>query len=277
MQVGIRVIAAVGAFALQASAAASDLSGFLETARGADIVILGEIHDNSEHHRNQAAIVAALQPAALVFEMFPQADEDMINALRDEGADRAALAGALDWSESGWGDFDFYAEILEAAPEARVFGAGQPVAEVRRATVEGAAGVFGPDAAAYGLDVPLAPEDQADREARMAAAHCDALPPERLPGLVEAQRFRDAGIADAALWARTMTGEGQVVVIAGSGHADRRRGVPAALAIADPEVSVVSLGQFEAESGAPGDFDDVILAEAPERADPCAGLDPTAE
>ena len=196
-------------------------------------MVLGEIHDNPEHHRNQAEIVAALQPAALVFEMIPQADEDAVNALRAEGAGRGRRSPRRSTGPtSGWPDFAIYAAILEAAPAARVFGAGQPAADVRRAAVEGAAGVFGPDAAAYGLDLPLDPAEQARREAEQAAAHCDALPAELLPGMVEAQRFRDAGLADAALWARTMTGDGQVVVIAGSGHADKARGVPAALAVA---------------------------------------------
>ena len=95
--------------------------------------------------------------------------------------------------------------------------------------------------------------------------------------MVEAQRFRDAGLADAALWARTMTGDGQVVVITGSGHADRRHGMPAAVAVADPEVSVVSLGQFESEPADADAFDDVLLAPAPHRDDPCVRLTPPAE
>jgi uncharacterized iron-regulated protein len=277
MQVGPG-LAALFALALPVTAQQSTaIADFVESARDAGIVVLGEIHDNPEHHRNQAAIVAALQPAALVFEMIPQADEDEVNQLRGEGAGRAAIAEALDWAASGWPDFGYYAEILEAAPEARVFGAGQPTAEVKRAMVEGAAGVFGPDAATFGLDHPLDPAEQAAREAAQAAAHCDMLPSEMLPGMVEAQRFRDAGLADAALWARTMTGDGQVVVITGSGHADRRRGMPAAVAVADPEVSLVSLGQLESAPAEPDAFDHVLLAPPPPRDDPCARLAPPAE
>ncbi len=104
----------------------------------------------------------------------------------------------------------------------------------------------------------------------MAAAHCDELPSEVLPGMVEAQRFRDAGIADATLWARIMTGGGQVVVITGSGHADKVRGVPAMIALAEPDAAVVALGQFEDGAAPPEDFDAVLLAPAPARGDPCA-------
>lgn len=272
MQLEFRIFVILCTFGLQAAAEQTSVARFVTSARHADIVVLGEIHDNPEHHSNQAAIVAALQPAALVFEMIPQASEDEVNTLRAQGATADDIARALDWPATGWPDFSFYAQILEAAPKARVFGAGQPIADVRRATVEGAAGVFGPDAATYGLDVPLPPDEQAGREAMQLQAHCGEMAKELLPGMVEAQRFRDAGLADAALWARTMTGDGQVVVIAGSGHADKRRGVPAALAIADPAITVLSLGQFEGPPDDPKDYDAYMLAPAPNREDPCAQM-----
>lgn len=256
---------------------AAALAAFIETARDADVVLLGEIHGNPAHHRAQAAVVEALQPAAIVFEMIPQEHEAALNALREEGADRAALAEALDWDASGWPDFAFYAAIMDAAPRARVFGAGQPRADIERAMLEGAAGAFGPDASIYGLDAALEPEEQARREAEMAAAHCDALAAETLPGMVEAQRFREAGLADAALWARIITGEGQVAVIAGSGHLDRDRGVPAMIAVAAPETTVATLGQFEHPPGEDARFDAVVLAPPADRGDPCAGLDPPAD
>lgn len=250
----------------------TSLRGFIDLARGADVVVLGEIHDNPVHHANQAKIVAALEPAALVFEMIPQADEASVNELRANGAPSSEIAKVLSWDNSGWPDFSYYAAILAAAPHAQVFGAGQPSADVRRAMVEGAAGPFGPDAASYGLDLPLDPAEQRRREADQAAAHCDKLPVEMLPGMVEAQRFRDAGLADATLWARTMTGGGQVVVITGSGHADKRRGMPEMIAQVDPSARVVSLGQFEDKADAEAVFDAVLLAPAPEREDPCARI-----
>ncbi|CAN5739814.1 ChaN family lipoprotein [soil metagenome] len=264
---------ALGLLAGGAPSAAS-IEAFLGEAEDVPIVILGEIHDNPWHHANQAAIVAALQPAALVFEMIPQEREAEVNELRAEGATHEAIAEALAWEKSGWPDFGHYAAILDAAPEARIFGAGQPSADVRRAMVEGAAGPFGPDAAIYGLDQPLEPEEQELREARMAAGHCDLLPDEVLPGMVEAQRFRDAGLADATLWARTMTGGGQIVVITGNGHADLERGMPQALRIADPEAAIIALGQFEAEPPADEElpYDHVLVTDAPQRPDPCEAL-----
>src|SRR4051794_8681519 len=120
MQLGFRIFAGLCALALLAAAEPTSVSRLVTMARHADIVVLGEIHDNPDHHRNQAEIVAALQPAALVFEMIPQAREDEVNTLRSEGASPDAIAKALDWTASGWPDFSFYAPILEAAPKARI-------------------------------------------------------------------------------------------------------------------------------------------------------------
>ncbi len=249
------------------------LEQFISIARDADIVVLGEIHDNPDHHRIQAEIVAALQPGALAFEMIPQDREAELNEMRAAGADRTALAEALEWEASGWPDFDRYADILDAAPDAQIFGAGQPAEDVSRAMTEGAADVFGPDATIYGLDVPLPDDEQARREDLQAEAHCLMLPPGMLPGMVEAQRFRDAGIADATLWARIITGGEQVVVITGSGHADKRRGMPAMVALAEPDARLVSLGQFESPPEDPEAYDAILLAPPPERDDPCAALE----
>lgn len=237
---------------------------------GADVVILGEVHDNPIHHENQRAAVAALRPGALVFEMLTPDQAALVTP--ENRSDRAALAQVLDWEASGWPDFALYHPIFTTAPEAAVYGAAVPRAEARRIIGEGAAAVFGTEAARYGLDRPLAPAEQARREAGQAAAHCDALPAEMLPGMVAVQRVRDAALARAAIRAMEATG-GPVAVITGNGHARNDVGVPAALALAAPELSVLSLGQIEApvEDAAPP-FDLWLVTAPAEREDPCAAF-----
>lgn len=234
----------------------------------ADVVILGEIHDNPVHHANQADAVAALVPAALVFGMLtPEQAARVTPAIR---GDAAALGAALGWEEAGWPEFAMYHPIFTAAPGARVFGAAFPRAAVSRAVAEGAAAVFGAEAARYGLDQPLPAEEQAEREAEQAEAHCDALPAELLPGMVAAQRLRDAGLARAAVEAAAETG-GPVAVITGNGHARRDRGLAVYLARAAPGLSVLSLGQLEAPAetaDADVAFDLWLVTPPAEREDP---------
>lgn len=235
----------------------------------ADVIILGEVHDNAQHHAHQARAVAALRPAALVFEMLTPGQ--VAAAAGVPRADAAALEAALDWAGSGWPDFAFYHPIIAAAPEAMLAAGGLPRAVVREAISLGAAQVFGPEAPRYGLDLPLDPRDQAGREAAQQSAHCDALPVDLLAGFVEAQRLRDAAMARAVIEAHGATG-GPVVVIAGTGHARRDEGVPAFLAKAAPELRVLSIGQMEDDPGAGAPFDLWLVTDLAPRGDPCAAF-----
>ncbi len=235
---------------------------------GADIVILGEVHDNPVHHITQAQIVEVLSPAAIVFEML---DPDEAALLTVEAVnDLDTLASDLDWANSGWPNFEFYAPLFGAAA-GRAFGAEVPREDAQAAFASGAAEAFGDGAADFGLTDPLPEGEQAAREAGQLAAHCDALPTEILPGFVEAQRLRDAVLAQTTLQALEEFG-GPVVVITGNGHARRDWGMPALLAQAAPEVTVASLGQFEAEPEDPPPFDAWFVTDPVDRPDPCAAF-----
>lgn len=251
------------ATALQA--AEIDAAG-LDALLPADIVILGEVHDNPAHHDNQARAVAAMGAAALVFEMF--GPEAALAATPEVRGDAGALAGALGWDGSGWPDFALYWPIFEAAPEAAVFGGAVPREDVRRAVSEGAASVLGSGAALFGLDAPLDDGEQDRREALQAEAHCDALPDEVLPGMVEAQRLRDAALAHAVVAAMAETG-GPVAVITGNGHARKDWGMPPMLARVLPDARVLSVGQFETPPDDAPPYDLWLVTERAERDDPC--------
>ena len=236
------------------------------TYGGADVVVLGEVHDNPIHHEHQARAVAALAPKALVFEMLPPGVK-----MPETHADADDLAHALGWDATGWPDFSMYYPIFTAAPTARVYGAEVGRDQARQAFAEGIAAIFGPDAAAYGLTTPLPAADQSAREAEQAQAHCNALPPDLLPGMVNVQRLRDATLARAVVQALADTG-GPVAVITGTGHARRDQGLPAALALASPATKVLSIGQFEAAPDPNAPFDLWLITDPHPREDPCLGL-----
>lgn len=238
------------------------------TFAGADVVILGELHDNPVHHAHQARAVAAIEPKALVFEM--------LSPKRAAGSpvppgDAASVARALGWDREGWPDFALYHPILVAAPEARVYGAEVPRELARKAFETGIADLFGQAAQAYGLTTPLSAQVQAAREAEQAEAHCQALPVDLLPGMVEVQRLRDAVLARAVVQAMADTG-GPVAVITGAGHARRDQGLPVPLALVAPDLSVLSIGQFEEAAPADPAFDLWLVTPAAPREDPCKAL-----
>lgn len=238
-------------------------------AGASDIVILGEVHDNPAHHALQAEVLAALSPSAIVFEMISAEAAELVVA--DIADDADAVAAALDWANSGWPDFAYYAPLFAFGTQVPILGAGVDRATAQGAFAEGAAAVFPGDAARFGLDRGLPEAEQAAREAEQMAAHCDALPPDILPGFVEAQRLRDAALAEAALEALVAHGP-PVAIITGNGHARRDWGVPALIALAAPEVTVFSLGQFEAPPEGEVPFDLWAVADPVDRPDPCAAF-----
>jgi uncharacterized iron-regulated protein len=234
-----------------------------------DVVILGEVHDNPDHHAEQAAQVARLQPSAIVFEMLTEAQAARVSP--ELRGDAEALGEALDWAESGWPDFTMYHPIFTAAPEAAIYGALVPRPVAREVFDIGPAEAFGDEAARYGLHRDLDPAEQATREAMQMSAHCDALPEEMLPGMVAVQRLRDAVLARAVIRALDET-DGPVAVITGNGHARRDWGVPAVLAEVAPDLDVWVLGQTEDGGPLEGGFDTVKSAPAAERPDPCVAF-----
>lgn len=231
----------------------------------AGVVFLGEIHDNPFQHANQASAVAALEPKALVFEMLTPAQALKVTPALRRYSDQ--LGEVLGWRESGWPDFSMYYPIFAAAPEAEIFGGGVPPEEARRAVTDGAAKVFGTAALLFGLDRPLPQNEETTREAGQMQAHCDALPETLLPGMVQAQRLRDAAIARGVIAAWEETG-GPVAVITGNGHARTDWGAPSLLQALDG-VKVLSLGQYEDEAPADPPYDFWLITLPAEREDPC--------
>ncbi len=232
---------------------------------------MGEEHDAADHHRNQADWVRRMGARVVVFEMLTP--ELAQTAMAERRASAADLGAALAWEARGWPDFEAYAGIFAAAAaqDALILGAELPREALSRAAEMGAAQVFD-GTAAFGLETPLDPDEQAAREAEQAEAHCGLLPEDLLPGMVEVQRLRDAALAQAALDGLDETG-GPVAIITGNGHARRDRGVPALLESARPDLRVLAIGQFTEPTGA-APFDARIVTPPPEGrdTDPCAAL-----
>jgi uncharacterized iron-regulated protein len=266
-----------------------DEAELLRALRQARFVVLGERHDQPDHHQLQARLVRALgssgRKPALAFEMLDVARQPAVDAaLTRAPEDADALALAVDWAGSGWPDWSLYRPVFAAGLEAGlpVVAANLPRAQVRELVMRGPETLPAPLRTRLALDTPL-PEDVA-REMReeQDRAHCGHLPAERLGPMVQAQRARDAHLADRLLEADR--GDGGVL-ITGNGHARTDRGVPAHLARRAPERKVLAVGLLEVapESREPTDyaasyaasalpFDYVWFTPAVPQEDPCAPL-----
>ena len=115
------------------------MADLLEAAIEAQIVILGERHDNPIHHEKQAEIVRILAPAGLAFEMIKRAEEEVANDRRTA------------WENESWSNWDDYRQILEAAPNARITGGGVDRDVLLSSVKNGAAMAWGAEGARYRL------------------------------------------------------------------------------------------------------------------------------
>jgi uncharacterized iron-regulated protein len=226
---------------------------------GARFILLGERHDHPEHHALQASIVRGVvatgRRPAVAFEMLG-ADQATALAghLRDAPRDAAGLGDAVGWSRAGWPPWPLYQPIAEAALAAGVsiVVANLPMATAR-AVARGDLSALDPALVrTHGLDRPAAPAMQTAMEAEMRDSHCGQLPESVLPGMVTAQRARDAAMAERLVAA---AGDG-AILIAGAGHVRTDRGVPIYLTARAPGAAIASVGFLEVDAArtAPADY-----------------------
>jgi uncharacterized iron-regulated protein len=255
---------------------------------GADFVMLGEMHDNPDHHLLQARLVRALGDAgrrpALAFEMLDLEDQPEVDAsLARAPRDADALGRAVAWDQSGWYGFATYRPIFVEGLAAGmpVLAANLPSVAAKEAVMKGAEALPAATRALLAEEEPLPPAVVASLRTEMRASHCDApLPEPFLDRLALAQRARDAHMASRLL--ETPRG---AVLVTGNGHARKDRGVPATLARRAPDRAVVAIGIFEVTRGktSPGEyaaefgtealpFDFVVFTPVTKREDPCDAL-----
>ncbi len=251
-----------GSSAVACFAAAFCMASVVWSEFDADVVILGEYHDNAEHHRRQQNAVNEIQPKAVVFEMLtPDEARRLQDVARTPDAMRIASEGFH------WSNIADYAGILARSPV--IVGAALSPDDTRAAFGQGAAAVFGAQANRYGLTMALPQAEQAQREALQFEAHCKAMPLDMMGGMVEAQRLRDAAFARAVIEAIDVHGA-PVVLITGNGHARMDWGVPTYLSRVRSDLSVASIGQGEDGQSPAGQYSEAVDdAAAPVRDNPC--------
>ena len=228
-------------------------AALIADAAGADFVLIGERHDNPEHHRLQARLVAALEvqsqgPRAVAFEMIPASRQLALIEYLAAGGAPAGLGEAIAWDEGGWPEWAWYQPIAEAAlaRDAQIVAADLGVAEKRAAFVQGAQAFRSAFVQRTGLGEPWPPPMMISLQDELRAAHCQQVPGRVVIGMMRVQRARDAMMADRLAVA---SGRGGGVLIAGNGHVRKDRGVPWYLARLRPGARSVSIGLLEVQDG----------------------------
>lgn len=258
----------------------------LPRLRSADYLLLGETHDNADHHRLQAWLIDQVGDSAepaVVFEMINEGQSDALARYLDSGSPTPeGLGPAIGWEDSGWPDWALYMPVAEAALAggAALKPGSLPSRAIREIGMRGLAESHSAEELErLALSEEWPEAFNQELYAELAESHCDLLPPEMLPRMAEVQRMRDAKLADAMVVARA-EGHNPVILVAGTGHTGHRRAVPWYLAAREADGSVLSIAMLEVIPGAEnpsdyerrGDHDILWFTPRAEREDPCEGL-----
>lgn len=262
-------------------------SALLHKLATTDFVLLGEVHDNPEHHARQAAVLASLVQAgrkpALAMEQFDRENQAAIDAALAAGADAEAIAVAGRMDRKGW-RWAGYEPLVRIAVSSKL-----PIVAAnlsRRAARDVAAQGFDRldvSPAALALLAVWTAEREGVLVATIVEGHCGQLRSEDAGPMTRAQRARDAVMADSLLRYRT---DG-AVLIAGAGHVRRDLAVPLYLRARAQSASVVAVEFTEVQAGvdavaayetaavagsADPVFDYLWFTPRAEREDPCAAF-----
>ena len=210
----------------------------------ASYLLLGEKHDNPDHHVLQLRVLEGLisdgSVSQITFEMLDSNSAAPLSSfLETEFESDTAMKEFLVWDDQGW-NWSYYGPLLNAAHAAAVpVKAGNISVETVRAV----------------SPAPTPPEIEsifeADTMARLNAdideSHCGMLPESQFPPMVRVQQTRDYSMAENLLVA-----EGMGVLIAGNYHVRHDLGVPNYLLARDEQLQrseILSLAFLEVVQG----------------------------
>ena len=227
------------------SGAALSFDEVLARARVAQVVVVGEQHDQAVHHELQRRVVAALAAPdarlAVGFEMLSWGYQGALDRLARGELDADAFAAEIDWKKA-WGfPFELYRPIFVAAAAggARMVALNAPRELVRATRQKGLAGLSAEELQRLPeLDVGDALHRKWFHGIFSGGGH--EVSPSEVEAFYVAQVVWDESMADRA--ARALDdGAEQVIVLAGVGHVARGRGIPQRIERRRPGARVLSV------------------------------------
>ena len=252
-----------------------DREAVLAALENAAFVLIGEKHDNVDHHRIQAWLLARLiargRHPAVAFEMLTRDQEDRLaDYLAAHPRQAAGLGDAVGWGKSGWPDWATYQPIAQAALDggAPIVAAGLPPETLRAIAKNGVEALDHEDQVFLGPYRALSPRLAARMKQQIIEGHCNMLPASMIDPMLTTQTVKDAAMAAAMVrggHAAGPAGRNSAVLIAGNGHVRPDLGVPWHLRRMAPRKAVAVIGLLEVEEGEAdpsaygAGFDDVAL------------------
>lgn len=241
-----------------------------DTLPNPQVLLLGEVHDNAQGHRLRVAelqrrLAAGWRPV-IVMEQFDRENQALLTRAARDCADPDCIIRVME--QPRW-DWSLYRPVLDLAISYQLplVAAGLSPADASRIVRDGIRWSMPPAMVSTYLAAPVPADIVEGQKKEVQAARCNMLPDMMVDGVVNAQVARDIWMAKLI---RDQAPR-DVVLIAGNEHVRKDLGVPRWLKLADPQLTVRSIGYLEQGAAAyPGEFDLTQTMPAQARPDPCA-------
>ncbi len=250
-----------------------------------DHVIVGETHDNEEHHQIQAQVlgwfIEAKKSVNPVFEMLSK--EQLSKTKNSLITSSDSFFDKVAWDDSGWPDRKLYKPIFDIVIEQNlpIIGA-ETERNVLMQLMQKGEKELPTEIMTYMNLVSLNPKFKNQIKQDIIDSHCGMLPEKMVDPMILGQRVRDAVMAKVVIEA---SATGTTLLIAGSGHGRKDYGVPAYIKSRQPQASITAISIMEVVEDVqdPAEyseawasdvipFDYVWFTKRIERDDPCEEL-----
>jgi uncharacterized iron-regulated protein len=230
----------------------------LARAAAARFLIVGERHDNPDHHALQAWVTEHMaeqgRRPAIVYEMFEENEQTAIDAWRAAGpTDASSLGSAVKWEDSGWPAWSFYQPMADTAltHDLPLLAGNIALETARTLAREGLGSLPGDLSTRLDLTVADIPAIHDAMTRDVDEGHCNLMPDSAIAPMVMVQRARDAQMAATMIAGLNTAQSDQALLIAGNGHARADRGVPYRLEQKGvPRSDILVIAPLEVREGA---------------------------
>ncbi|SIS66458.1 ChaN family lipoprotein [Neptunomonas antarctica] len=187
-------------------------------------ILVGEKHDNNDHHRLEQRILEQLlndSSTQVVFEMLTLEQQSKINTLNTDDT-LEKMNQKLEWNDKGW-PWNDYGPLIETAVRRHAsIKAGNINTSTIKEIYRLASSQQTSSAAGFKTVEKISDKVKETILNQVYESHCQMMPRDQLVPMLAIQLERDASMANAMV----TTGRGPSVLIAGSFHTLKDVGVP---------------------------------------------------
>ena len=261
-----------------------DKEQLLQQAYQSEYVLLGETHDNTQHHEDHGWMITKIashhQKAAIAFEMLSQDQAKVVNNVEFNNTDE--LLDTLEQARTGWEYKKYYKPVFDSVLKAKLpMHAAEIDREMLMKIVSKGISQAPVEVQKLLETTKLSDEATESLKKEIEMTHCGMINEEMTRTMMLGQKVRDAAIA-ATLHDMKKAPIEVAMLVAGSGHIRNDRGAPFYLKALDKNAKITSIAwlEIDSETNDPQTyskrwgtdklpFDFVVYTAQVDRPDPC--------